>query len=270
VQTDAALAFIGRHRHTPFFLYLAYFAPHVPLESPEPYFSRTPARLPQARRQALAMIAAMDEGVGRLRSKLRELGLEKNTLVFFISDNGASVQREKFGSLNDPLVGGKAMLTEGGIRTPFLAAWPGRLPAGKVYSRPVISLDVAATAVALAGLPPSEDLDGVNLMPFLLGAKAGDPHDALYWRWGSQAAIREGRWKLITLGSDKRYLFDLESREGETRNRVAEFPERAADLKAKLETWSAALKPPGLPTTLSRMDARHFAKFVDMAGKVGR
>jgi arylsulfatase A-like enzyme len=267
VQTDAALTFLARHPSTPFFLYLAYLAPHLPLASPEPYFSKTPAHLPLERRKALAMIAAMDAGVGKLRSKLRELGLEKNTLIFFIGDNGASARRGKGGSLNDPFIGGKAMLTEGGIRTPFLAAWPGTLPAGKVFDAPVISLDVAATAVALAGLEPDGQLDGVDLMPHLLGSRAGEPQRALFWRWRSQAAVRAGRWKLIRLGPDKRYLFDLESREGETRNRIAEFPRLAADLETRLEAWSATLKPPGLPTTLARLDARNFAELVDAAGK---
>jgi arylsulfatase A-like enzyme len=256
-QTDAALQFIDRHARDPFFLYLAYFTPHVPLQSPEPWFSKTPAHLPLRRRQALAMIAAMDEGIGQIRAKLREQGNEKNTLIFFISDNGAPLRPAAWnGSLNLPLTGEKGMLTDGGIRTPFLAAWPGTLPAGKTYDAPVIALDVAATAVALAGLPSDKALDGVNIVPFLRGEKSGDPHDALFWRWRTQAAVRAGKWKLILLGAKERFLFDLSSPDGpaETTNLITQFPEVAADLEQRLKAWDATLQTPGLPTTVVPAD----------------
>ncbi|MFM9090560.1 MAG: sulfatase [Verrucomicrobiota bacterium] len=269
-QTDAALSFIERHARAPFFLYLAYYAPHVPLESPEPWFSRTPARLPLERRQALAMLAAMDEGVGRVRARLRELGLERDTLVFFIGDNGAPLKAGAWnGSLNAPLVGEKGMLTDGGVRVPFLAAWPGRLPAGMTYPRPVIALDVAATAVAQAGLPADPALDGVDLLPFLTGARTGAPHDALYWRWRSQGAVRTERWKLIRLGPEQRFLFDLESPERETRNRIADFPEIAADLERRLRAWDATLPPPGLPREAHPQDQVFFDAHVTRRGPAG-
>jgi arylsulfatase A-like enzyme len=265
-QTDAAVSFIERHPRDPFFLYLAYFTPHVPLESPEPWFAKTPAHLPKERRQALAMMAAMDDGIGRIRTRLRELGLEQNTLVFFIGDNGAPLKAGAWnGSLNTPLTGEKGMLTDGGVRVPFVAAWPGTLPAGQVYDRPVIALDVAATAIALAGLPTDPALDGVNLMPFLLGQKSGSPHDALYWRWRSQAAVRTDRWKLILLGSQK-FLFDLESPEAETKNRLADFPAVAAELEKKLLAWNATLPPPGLPRELNAQDQIFFDAHVNQTG----
>lgn len=258
-QTDAALSFINRHARAPFFLYLAYFTPHVPLQSPEPWFSRTPAELPLARRQALAMIAAMDEGIGQIRARLRELGIEKNTLIFFIGDNGAPLKDGAWnGSLNTPLIGEKGMLTDGGIRTPFLAEWPGKLPAGKVYEHPVISLDVAATAVALAALPADRGLDGVNLIPFICGEKSGPPHDALFWRWRSQAAVRTDRWKLILLGPERKFLFDLDSPEGETKDRLADNPAVAADLERKLMAWDATLPPEHLPRAAHPQDNAFF------------
>ncbi|MFM7412207.1 MAG: sulfatase [Planctomycetota bacterium] len=194
VQTEAALSFLDRRASTPeqpWFLYLAWYAPHVPLESPEPWFSTTPAQLPLKRRQALAMIAAMDDGLGRIRARLREMGEERNTLIFFIGDNGAPLGNAWDGSVNLPMVGQKGMLAEGGIRVPFVAAWPGRWPAGVTYDKPVINLDVAATAAAAAGLPHDARLDGVNLTPFVTGQDTSAPHDALYWRWGSQAAVLE-------------------------------------------------------------------------------
>jgi uncharacterized sulfatase len=160
------------------------------------------------------------------------------------------------------------------VRVPFLAAWPGVLPAGRVYAPPVVTLDVAATAVAAAGLPRDSRLDGVDLVPYLTGARAGAPHDALYWRWRSQSAVRVGRWKLVLLGRDQRYLFDLEESGGETQNRVAEQPALAAELEKRLEAWSATLSPPGLPREAHPQDRLFFEAHVDRTGavvsKIGR
>jgi arylsulfatase A-like enzyme len=259
-QTDAALSFVERHADEPFFLYLAYYTPHVPLESPEPWFSQTSEHLPLERRQALAMIAAMDDGIGRLREKLRDVGIEQNTLIFFISDNGAPLTRGAWnGSLNLPLTGEKGMLTDGGVRTPFVAAWPGTLPAGQTYEHPVSALDVASTSVALAGLPHDENLDGVNLMPFLTGENKAAPHDYLFWRWRSQAAVLEFPWKLIRLGADERYLFDTTTFDGETKNLITQHPEIAARLQQKLQTWSEGLTPPGLPSVVVAQDANFYS-----------
>ena len=266
VQTEAALSFLDRRAATPeqpWFLYLAWFAPHVPLESPEPWFSKVPANLPLERRQALAMIAAIDDGLGRVRTKLREMNAEKNTLIFFVGDNGAPVKPGHWdGSLNVPLIGEKGMLTDGGIRTPFLAAWPGTLPAGTVYPHPVINLDIAATAVALAG-EAHGNLDGVNLIPFVTGKNQAAPHETLYWRWRSQAAVLEFPWKLIRLGPEEQFLFDVTTPEGETKNLHAQHPDIVARLNAKLKTWSDGLKPPGLPTDIHPQDATFFADHID-------
>jgi arylsulfatase A-like enzyme len=265
VQTEAALSFLDRRAakpEQPFFLYLAWYAPHVPLESPEPWFSKTPAHLPKERRQALAMIAAMDEGLGQLRAKLQATGQDKRTLIFFIGDNGAPLGKAWDGSLNAPLIGQKGMLTEGGIRTPFVAAWPGRLPAGTVYEKPVISLDVAATAVALAGLPKDPALDGTDLLPFLDGRASGAPHERLFWRWGSQAAVQEYPWKLIRLGEREQLLFDISQPDGENakKNQFSAQPAIADRLNQALKAWSETLQPPGLPKTF---DAHHEGLFAE-------
>jgi arylsulfatase A-like enzyme len=265
VQTEAALSFLDRRAakpEQPFFLYLAWYAPHVPLESPEPWFSKTPTELPKERRQALAMLAAMDEGLGQLRAKLKAMGQEKNTLIFFIGDNGAPLGKNWDGSLNTPLIGEKGMLTEGSIRTPFLATWPNHLPAGTVYDKPVISLDVAATAVAAAGLPKDPILDGVNLAPFLKGEQTSSPHERLFWRWGSQAAVQEYPWKLIRLGDRVQLLFDVSQPDGENvkKNQFAAQPEIAARLTKALKNWSETLTPPGLPTSFDRHHEGMFAE----------
>lgn len=269
-QADAGMQFIKRHAKDPFFLYLAFFAPHVPLESPEPWFSKTPANLPLKRRQALAMIAAMDEGIGKIRETLRAQGLEENTLIFFIGDNGAPLRKAWDGSINLPLIGEKGMVTDGGMRTPFLAVWPGTIPAGKVEDRAVSSLDVAATSVEIAGLKNQKNLDGVNLIPYLNGEKTGNIHDALYWRWHSQAAILMSPYKLILLGDSKKYLFDTSTPEGEkeTKNCIKQFPKIAEKLEKKLLEWNATLPPPGLPRPVSKPEQGAYDVHVNSNGYI--
>lgn len=256
-NTAAACAFIRRHRHTPFFFYCAYRAPHVPLDAPEKYLKRFPGKMPERRRRALAMIAAVDAGVGKVMATLRECGLEERTLVVLIGDNGAPLKIHKEdapgigpgwdGSLNDPLNGEKGMLAEGGIRVPFVAYWKNTLPAGVVYREPVISLDIAATALALAGQPPASELDGVDLLPYWTGKQTGSPHEYLYWRWIAQSACRSGRWKYLR-GGEREYLFDLAVDREEKHNVIGRHPETAKRLKSHLEQWAAQLQPPGLAT----------------------
>jgi hypothetical protein len=146
------------------------------------------------------------------------------------------------------------MLAEGGMSTPFLIAWPGTIPGGQVYEHPVSALDVAATAVGVQPLDDSEnsakastptDLDGVNLLPYLTGENKAPPHDALYWRWMAQSAVREGNWKLLR-GGDREYLYDLATDREEKHNLAAKHPEIATRLRAKLKTWADGLTPPGM------------------------
>jgi len=258
-QADAASQFVKRHTNDPFFLYLAFFAPHVPLESPEPWFSQTPANLPLERRQALAMIAAMDEGIGKLRETLRAEGLDKNTIIFFIGDNGAPLRKGAWdGSINLPLIGEKGMLTDAGMRTPFLAVWPGTLPAGKVENRVVSSLDVAATAVSIASLKNQRNLDGVNLMPFLQKDNNKIIHKELYWRWRSQAAILMYPYKLILVGPEDKYLFDITKPEGELKNLITQQPKMVKKLEKKLISWNKSLPPPPLPRKRNADDEKFF------------
>ncbi|RED94671.1 sulfatase family protein [Marinoscillum furvescens] len=257
-QTNAAVTFIERNKDKPFFFYLPYFAPHVPLEATEKYLSRFPGDMPERRRYCLAMMAAIDDGVGKITETLKANGIYENTLIFFISDNGAPLKIDKKdiplthkggawdGSLNDPWVGEKGMISEGGIRVPFLMSWPAVLPKGKVYDRPVISLDMAATAVELASGSKPKELDGTNLIPFLTGEKEGDPHEALYWRFWDQAAIREGNFKYLSAG-EREFLFDVSTEEHETKNLIDEYPKKAKSLRKKLDSWAKELKNPGIP-----------------------
>ncbi|MDO8541307.1 MAG: sulfatase-like hydrolase/transferase [Opitutaceae bacterium] len=278
VQTDAAVAFIKRHHDQPFFLYLCYFGPHVPLEATKKYLDRFPGEMPERRRHALAMISAIDDGVGRITDALREHGVEENTLIAYTSDNGAPVQlhhedrkpvnlvsADWDGSLNDPWVGEKGMLSDGGVRVPFVMRWKGVLPAGKVYIHPVSSLDLAATAVAAAGLAHDGRLDGVDLVPFLSGRKTGAPHEALFWRFWNQSAVRAGKWKYLKLGNGAEFLFDLESDQHEGRNVIAANTDTARQLARKLADWTAGLQPPGLPgQPLTRQENRWYEYYFGM------
>ena len=272
-NSAAASAFIKRHRDEPFFFYCAYRAPHVPLDAPPKYLNRFPGEMPERRRQALAMISAVDDGVGQIMNTLRNHGLEEKTLIFFIGDNGAPLKIHKLdapgggpgwdGSLNDPLNGEKGMLSEGGIRVPFVAYWKGRIVGGQLFHHPVISLDVAATAIALAGLPEDPELDGVNLAPFLSGEKQGAPHETLFWRWIAQSAVRSGKWKYLR-GGQREYLFDIEADREEKRDLLNAHPEIAHGLRAKLQTWAKELNPPGLATRqMSEVWERYFDYYID-------
>ena len=277
-NSEATCAFIRRHQNKPFFFYCAYRAPHVPLDAPPQYLKRFPGEMPERRRQALAMIAAMDDGVGKIMATLRELNLEEKTIVFYIGDNGAPLKIHKEdapgggpgwdGSLNDPLNGEKGMLTEGGIRVPFVVSWKGQIPGGQVYKSPVISLDVAATAVSLAGLPGDPQLDGVDLIPFLKRETASAPHETLFWRWVAQSAARAGRWKYLR-GGKREYLYDLENDIEERHNLIKEQPEIAKRLAGELEKWSQGLSPVGLTTRpMSETWDRYFDFYLE--GKLSR
>ena len=269
----AAQAFIKRHHDEPFFLYVAQRAPHVPLDATEKYLKRFPGKMPERRRQALAMLSAVDDGVGGIVESLKEYDLEKRTLIFVIGDNGAPLKVHKLdapgggpgwdGSLNDPLNGEKGMLSEGGIRVPFVVSWQGTLPAGKTYDHPVISLDVAATATSLAGLPADRELDGVDLIPYLRGNRSDAPHEMLFWRWIAQAAVREGNWKYLR-GGAREYLFDLSTDKEEKHNLLAKHPDVAGRLRKSLSNWARELNPPGLETKeMSRVWEQYFDFYLD-------
>ncbi len=264
--SQAAAAVIERYKDKPFFLYIAYRAPHTPLDAPQHYKDRFPGDMPERRRAALAMISAIDDGVGLITSTLKKHHLTEKTLIFYIADNGAPLKIHQIdspldgdpggwdGSLNTPLNGEKGMLTEGGIHVPFLIAWPGTIPAGQVYEHPVSTLDVAATSVKVAGAlapenaaKPAAPLDGTNLIPHLTGQNQAPPHPFLAWRWIAQSAIREGQWKLLR-GGDREYLYDLAADLEEKHNLASQHPDIAARLRAKLTTWTAELSPPGLTT----------------------
>ncbi|MFO0797437.1 MAG: sulfatase-like hydrolase/transferase [Gemmataceae bacterium] len=253
--TDAfrreAVAFVEKHRARPFFLYLAFNAVHTPMQATDAGLRRFGTIPNQQRRTYAAMMASMDDAVGAVRAKLRELKLEENTLVFFVSDNGGPTMAGTSvnGSVNTPLRGSKRTTLEGGVRVPYFVAWPGRLPAGRTEDRPVIQLDFYPTALSAAGVEvkPEWNVEGVNLIPHLSGPTLRPPHEALYWRFGQQMAVRQGDYKLVRYdsaadggkgGVTGPRLYNLATDVGESTDLTTREPEKAKQLQVLWDTWN--------------------------------
>lgn len=255
--TDAfgreACAFVRQHADQPWFLYLAFNAVHTPLDATDERLAKFASIPDKKRRTYAAMMSALDDNIGRVRQTLRDSGQEGRTLIFFLSDNGGPTMNGTTvnGSSNAPLRGSKRTTLEGGIRVPFVVAWPGRIKPA-VYDAPVVQLDLHATALAAAGVPakPAWKLEGVDLLPFFAGTTRAAPHDALYWRFGEQMAIRQGDWKLVRYDGNvdtntgKRQpvtaarLYDLSKDIHEDKDLAAEQPEKVKQLQALWEEWN--------------------------------
>lgn len=262
--TDAfgreAVDFIGRHSTEPWFLYLAFNAVHTPMQADDPRLQKFSQIPDNTRRTYAAMMSAMDDAIGRVRQKLVEEELADNTLILFISDNGGPTMPGVTvnGSVNSPLRGSKRTTLEGGIRVPFLVAWPGILQPSTL-EHPVIQLDLHATILAVTGTQPPADqpLDGVNLLPWFQEHRPNPPHEMLFWRFGEQMAIRKGDFKLVrydsnadTLTGQGRQpvttakLYNLKDDLSESKDLSATHPEKLAELQMLWETWNAELMDP--------------------------
>lgn len=241
--TRQACAFIRQHQAQPFFLCLAYSAVHSPMQAAEAYLARFPQIDDIHRRIFAAMLAHLDDGVGRVLATLRECGLAERTLVVFLSDNGGPTR--ELTSRNSPLRGEKGQLWEGGIRVPMLLCWPGRLPRGHIEPRWASALDLTATMLAAAGVPLPEALDGADLLPHLAPPDGQPLRRQHYWRVGPQAAYREGDWKIVRpRGSGRWQLYDLAADPGETRDLAAEQPQRVAMLQAAWQALDTQMAAP--------------------------
>lgn len=281
--TTEALDFITRKSGQPFLLYLSHTTPHTPLQATEKYLERYRHIKDKPTRIYAAMVASLDDSVGRIIERLKQLDQYENTLFVFLSDNGCAGYIGDACS-NGPFAGYKRYHQEGGIRVPFIMAWPERLPRGTVYDKPVISLDLMATFSAAAGRARITE-DSINLVPYLTGATQGSPHEYLYWRSGPTRAVRDGRWKLIQyartsltkddLRSDGRLqppdagwpaeplegyltlLYDLQNDPGESRNVAQQHPEIVQRLGAAYQAWNSELKTeqilPAQRSTLTNM-----------------
>lgn len=244
--TDEALDFIERHKERPFFLFMSYNAPHTPLQPADEHLERVAHIQDETRQLYAGLVVGLDDGVGQIMNKLRESGLEDNTLVFFMSDNGGKL---KWGADNGVLRKDKGSSFEGGWRVPFLMQWKG-VTQPSVYDQPVNSLDVLATIADLSGavLDPEKPLDGVNLIPYVTGAKQGSPHRAIFLRGGGSQgsyAVRMGDYKIITYnGGNGRQMFNLKDDISEENNIIRALPERFQEINSIRAEWSKGLIEP--------------------------
>ena len=254
VLSDASVNFIKKcaKDDKPFFLFLAYNAPHNPLQATKKYLDRFAHIENWGRKHYSAMVSAVDDGVGKVLDVLSECNIDENTLIFFLSDNGGASNNS---SDNGILREHKGTLFEGGIRVPFALRWKNHIPSNKVFSYPIISLDIMATCSALADAPISIDkpLDGVNLIPYIRDEITTPPHDYLYWRKFDHGglAVRSADIKVVKdRRSDKQgvvsynIINDISEKEDISQSRLKE-KSKLVDLHNK---WNAELEPTRFPT----------------------
>ncbi|MCZ7545954.1 MAG: sulfatase-like hydrolase/transferase [Anaerolineae bacterium] len=242
----------------PFFLYVAFNAPHYPMHAPQAYVDRFP-HLPWDRRIMAAMLSAMDDAVGAIMAEVARQNLAENTAVFFMSDNGPSREtRNWLDGRKDPYYGGSAgmlkghkfSLYDGGIRVPAIMSWPARIPAGQVIDTPGVAMDVFPTFLKAAGRRPAGyELDGVDLTPVVAGGAPGAQRD-IFWEMDGQTAMRRGPWKLVLNGQlvegappeDDVHLANLDEDMAERHNLKDAHPELVAELTEAAQTWRAAIE----------------------------
>ena len=257
--TDQAVAVIEANRNRPFFLYLAQWAVHNPLQARREDYDAFPDIEDHTLRVYAAMIRALDRSVGRVLQALEDNGLADNTLVIFTSDNGGAGYIG-LPDINRPYRGWKLNHFEGGTHVPFMARWPARIQPGSVLAAPVHHMDVFHTAAAAAGtaVPSDRPLDGVDLLPYVTGESGGQPHQTLFWREGYQQTVLHDGWKLIRADQpdkvpgtgQKKWLFNLYTDPTEQRNLAAEFPQKVAALEALLAAHNAEQAAPLWPSVI--------------------
>ncbi|WP_296595112.1 sulfatase-like hydrolase/transferase [Phenylobacterium sp.] len=250
---DEAVNFIDRNKKKPFFLYLAFNSPHNPIQAPKAIYDRMGHIKDEKTRVYYSMIQAMDDGVGQVLRKLKAEGLEKDTIVVFLSDNGGASYHQ-IPQENLPYRGWKTTYFEGGVHVPFFVKWPARIPAGTMTPGIASSLDLFPTFLAAAGgkLPADREYDGVDLTASLTGQAGPDAlrSRSLYWRKGDYRMIRQGDWKLQTLDDPKAvWLFDLATDPTERINLASMMPEKVMELKAAFAAQEKKYIAPAWPAT---------------------
>jgi len=250
--TDNAVAAIKANRNRPFFLYLAYNAPHTPLQATRADYDALPGIKDHTTRVYGAMVRQLDRGIGRVLQTLKDTGIDDNTLVIFTSDNGGAFYTGIKDS-NAPFRGYKATFFEGGIRVPFFLRWPGRIAPGTTLPGPAHHLDIFATAAAAAGVPIPADraIDSASLLAAPGSPTAAVPHDLLFWRSGATRAVRQGQWKLqVAARPNKAWLYDLAADPTEHRNLASVDPARVAAMRTLLRNHDRDMPKPLWPALI--------------------
>lgn len=270
IFADAACDFLGRHKGKPFFLNVAFNAAHLKQEAKSEDLAKFAQIENPKRRMAAAIISNLDANIGKIATRLQELNLDRDTLIFFFSDNGG--EPPILGTLNGSFRGMKFDLYEGGIRVPFFARWPEGLPSGKTSDALVSVIDLLPSIAAAAGAKVPEKIDGANLLPFLRGKTSKEPHDKLFWRTTEHAAlqrmrkrlkanspvyiphlavVREGDWKLVVFddaGKQPRSeLYDLDKDPSEKNDLSKQQPKILRKMTKDLDAWRKTLKTQNIP-----------------------
>ena len=248
--TDEAIKAIEANKEQPFFLYLAHWGIHTPLQATKQDYDAVGDNFPDHRsRVYAAMIRAVDRSVGRVMQTLQDKGLDENTLVIFTSDNGGA-NYIGMPDVNKPYRGFKLSFFEGGTHVPFIMRWPGKLPAGRSYAHPISHLDILPTALGAAKAAPQAGLiDGVNLLPYVTGRKTGAPRDTLIWRSGDYQAILSKGWKMQRGDQPQNIrLFHLAQDPTEQNDVAAAHPKKIAELTALLDAHNAQQMSPRWPS----------------------
>lgn len=239
---DETVDFISRHKDGPFMVYMSFNAVHGPLQAPERLIDQYRHVKDKKRRILCAMQHAMDENIGKVLDYLEQEQLDEHTLIFFLSDNGGAPTDNH--SYNLPLRGSKGTFYDGGIHTPFIIKWPGKIAPNTVYREMTSSLDIVPTVLAAAGLERPAYLDGVDLLPYLLGRVTGAPHQLLCWKMNKQWAVRDLSWKLVSSNPDNRtMLFHIAEDPYEKHDLASERPDKVLEMKKKFEEWDAQNLP---------------------------
>ncbi len=256
------MQFIEDNKDHPFFLTLTFNAPHDPFQVPKTYFNRIQNLNDSVKRVYYGMIEALDDAVGNIVEKLKELHLDENTMIVFISDNGGATYTRA--TDNAPLRGGKCTHFEGGLMVPFFITYPSALRSSQVFKNPVSSLDIFCTVAGITNTPlPSDRVyDGVNLMSFLRKGE-GYPHRIFYWRSGYSKAICKENWKLyINEKSKKKFLFNLDADIEEKDDLFSRMPQKVNELMQELDTWerTQTIKPswPSSADVLIEVDGEEY------------
>jgi arylsulfatase A-like enzyme len=248
--TDEAVKVIEANRNRPFFLYLAHWGIHSPLQSAKADYEAMADIEDHRLRVYAGMARAVDRSVGKVMQALEDNGLTENTLVFFTSDNGGA-HYIGLPEINTPFRGWKLTFFEGGTRVPFMAKWPGHIEPGSRFSNPVSHMDILPTALAAADgtMPTDRKIDGVNLLPYLSGEVVGEPHDVLFWSEGYYQAMQKDGWKMqVSTKPNKVWLHNLNEDPTEQFNVADDNPERVAEFRALLAAHTAEQLPPMWPS----------------------